>query len=60
MSPFGGSALDSGAGDSSVMGDDAMFEEELVDPKAREADRITIQSWPKPGTFRVWRMNSVR
>ena len=32
---------------------------ELVDQRAKEADRIDLASWPKPGTFRVWRMNLV-
>ena len=26
--------------------------EEIVDPRAKEADRIDLASWPKPGTFR--------
>ena len=32
---------------------------EIVDPRAKEADRIELASWPKPGNFRVWRMNLV-
>ncbi len=31
--------------------------EEVVDPRAREADRVDVAGWPKPGNFRVWRMS---